>query len=99
MHQPQLSLYRQLTDHFEVVNLKGFGVEELELAKIAAGAALHYLATTENKNLQHITTLSRIQADKYVWLDRFTIRNLELAFSNNINGIALIDILDRTVFL
>ncbi|HFB99550.1 MAG TPA: DNA mismatch repair protein MutS [Phaeodactylibacter sp.] len=87
----------KLIEQFEVSTLKGFGVEEMEAAQIAAGAALHYLATTENTNLKHINALSRIQADKYVWLDRFTIRNLELAFSNHPSGIPLIDILDKTV--
>ena len=87
----------KLHEHFEVQGLKGFGVEKMELAQVAAGASLHYLATTENNNLKHINSLSRIQPDKYVWLDRFTIRNLELAFSNHESGIPLIDILDKTV--
>jgi DNA mismatch repair protein MutS len=87
----------KLLEHFEVKNLKGFGVEELELAQIAAGATLHYLATTENKNLKHITGISRIQPEKYVWLDRFTIRNLELIHSNHETGVPLIDIIDHTV--
>jgi DNA mismatch repair protein MutS len=83
--------------HFEVQTLKGFGVEELELAQIAAGATLHYLATTENKNLQHINSISRLYQDRYVWLDRFTIRNLELIHSNHETGVPLIKILDQTV--
>ena len=87
----------KLVDHFQVAGLKGFGVEEMELAQVAAGASLHYLATTENTNLKHINALSRIQPDKYVWLDRFTIRNLELAYSNHDSGIPLIDIVDKTV--
>jgi len=87
----------KLIDQFEVSSLKGFGVESMELAQISAGATLHYLATTQNTNLKHINALSRIQPDKYVWLDRFTIRNLELAFSNHPSGIPLINILDRTV--
>jgi DNA mismatch repair protein MutS len=87
----------KLLEHFEVQNLKGFGVEELELAQIAAGATLHYLATTENKNLKHISGLSRIQADRYVWLDRFTIRNLELVYSNHETGVPLLKVLDHTV--
>ena len=87
----------KLLEHFEVQNLKGFGVEELDLAQIAAGACLHYLATTENKNLKHINSISRIQVDKYVWLDRFTIRNLELLSSPHETGISLIQILDRTI--
>ncbi len=86
----------KLLDHFKVKSLKGFGVEELELAQVAAGATLHYLATTENKNLQHVNQISRIQPDKYVWLDRFTIRNLELLHSKHETGMSLIQILDQT---
>ncbi|GJM33236.1 MAG: DNA mismatch repair protein MutS [Saprospiraceae bacterium] len=87
----------KLLEHFEVQNLKGFGVEDLELAQIASGAILHYLATTENKNLRHINGISRIQPDRYVWLDRFTIRNLELIYSPNETGVPLIKILDQTI--
>ena len=87
----------KLLEHFEVQNLKGFGVEEMELGQVAAGATLHYLATTENKNLQHINAISRIQPDRYVWLDRFTVRNLELIYSNHDSGVPLIKILDQTV--
>ncbi len=87
----------KLVEHFEVQNLKGFGVEEMELAQIAAGATLHYLATTENKNLRHINGISRMQPDHYVWLDRFTIRNLELLDSAHDTGVPLIRVLDHTV--
>ncbi len=87
----------KLLEHFQVKNLKGFGVEELELAQIAAGTILHYLDSTENKKIQHINSIARIEPDKYVWLDRFTIRNLELIFSNHESGVSLIDILDKTV--
>jgi DNA mismatch repair protein MutS len=87
----------KLLGQFEVQSLKGFGVEEMEQAQMAAGAVLHYLATTENTNLKHINAISRIQPDKYVWLDRFTIRNLELLHSQHDNGVALIDVLDKTV--
>ena len=87
----------RLLEHFEVKNLKGFGVEEMELAQVAAGATLHYLATTENKNLKHIANISRILPDRYVWLDRFTIRNLELIYSNHETGVPLIQIIDETV--
>jgi len=86
----------KLLERFEVQNLKGFGVENMGLAQIAAGATLHYLATTENKNLQHISSLSRILPDNYVWLDRFTIRNLELLYSPHDGGVPLVDILDKT---
>ncbi len=87
----------KLLAHFEVQNLKGFGVEEMELGQIAAGAVLHYLETTENKNLRHISSISRIHPDRYVWLDRFTIRNLELIHSPHETGVPLIKILDQTV--
>jgi DNA mismatch repair protein MutS len=87
----------KLLAHFEVQNLKGFGIEGLELAQMAAGAILHYLETTENRNLKHISKISRIQPDRYVWLDRFTIRNLELLHSPHDSGIPLIQVLDRTI--
>jgi len=87
----------KLLDHFQVKTLKGFGVEHFELAQIAAGAILYYLETTENKNLQHISNVSRIQTDHYVWLDQFTIRNLELLFSPFETGSPLINVLDQTV--
>ena len=87
----------KLNEQFQVQNLKGFGVEELELAQIAAGSILHYLATTENTNLKHINKISRIEPDRYVWLDRFTIRNLELIYSPHETGVPLIDILDKTI--
>lgn len=87
----------KLTKQFEVQNLKGFGIEDLELAQIAAGAALHYLESTENKNLKHISSVTRIHPDRYVWLDRFTIRNLELLSSPHETGVSLLKILDQTV--
>lgn len=86
----------KLLEQFEVSNLKGFGVENMELAQISAGATLHYLSTTENKNLQHISSLSRLLPDNYVWLDRFTIRNLELLYTPHDTGVPLVDILDKT---
>lgn len=87
----------KLLHHFDVTSLKGFGVEEMELAQIAAGAVLHYLATTENNNLAHITSINRLQRERHVWLDRFTIRNLELVYSQHESGTPLIDVLDQTV--
>jgi DNA mismatch repair protein MutS len=86
----------KLLEHFHTTSLKGFGIEEMTLAQIAAGAALHYLATTENRNLAHLSMIARVQPEKYVWLDRFTIRNLELVVSNHENGKSLLDILDKT---
>lgn len=87
----------KLLNHFEIQSLKGFGVEDMELSQVAAGAILHYLETTENKNIKHLNTIGRIQPDRYVWLDRFTIRNLELIYSSNESGVPLINILDHTV--
>lgn len=87
----------KLLQHFEVQSLKGFGIEGMEAACVAAGAALHYLATTENTNLKHILGISKIQADHYVGLDRFTIRNLELISSNHEQGTSLIDVMDKTI--
>ena len=85
-----------LTKHFHTKSLKGFGVEDLPLGIIAAGAALHYLYETQNHKIQHITKISRIEEDLYVWLDKFTIRNLELIHSSNENAVTLLDVLDET---
>lgn len=87
----------KLLRHFEVVNLKGFGVDNLEMAQVASGAILHYLESTENKKLQHLTRISRMLPDHYVWLDRFTIRNLELLQSNHDGGTPLLEVLDETI--
>ncbi len=87
----------KLIQHFQTAGLKGFGIEDLELGQAAAGAALHYLAATENNQISHIRSLSRLQTDSYVWLDRFTIRNLELIQSNHETGISLLQVLDQTV--
>ena len=86
-----------LFKHFEVNSLKGFGIEKMGLASMAAGVALHYLNETEHRNLQHISGMARIEEDRYMWLDRFTIRNLELVGSANENAITLVDILDHTL--
>lgn len=85
-----------LLKHFEVKSLKGFGIDRLPLGSIAAGVALHYLNETEHRNLQHISNISRIEEDRYMWLDRFTIRNLELIGSANENAVTLADVLDQT---
>ncbi|HQT21658.1 MAG: DNA mismatch repair protein MutS [Sphingobacteriales bacterium 17-39-43] len=85
-----------LLKHFDVKSLKGFGIEKYPLAIIAAGVALHYLNETEHRNLQHISSVSRIEEDRYMWLDRFTIRNLELIGSANENAVSLVDVLDKT---
>ncbi|MCP4441307.1 MAG: DNA mismatch repair protein MutS [Aureispira sp.] len=87
----------KLLKQFEVASLKGFGIQDLALAQIAAGSILHYVATTENTNLKHISTISRMQPDRYVWLDKFTIRNLELIHSPHPSGISLCQIIDSTI--
>ena len=85
-----------LLNHFGVKSLKGFGIEQIPLAVIAAGVALHYLSTTEHNQNQHISSIHRIEQEHYVWLDKFTIRNLELINSSNEGGISLISIIDKT---
>jgi len=89
--------YESLTHHFETKSLKGFGIEEQHLAISACGAIIHYLNETKHDKLKHINKISRIEEDKYVWLDKFTIRNLELYQTNHENGKSLIDIIDKTV--
>jgi DNA mismatch repair protein MutS len=89
--------YEKLKTHFGTANLKGFGIEELESGIIAAGGILYYLEETEHREVQHISSISRIAEEKYVWLDKFTIRNLELVFPQHEGGIPLIQILDQTV--
>lgn len=86
----------RLLKHFETRNLKGFGIQDLPDAIVAAGAILHYLDSTQHTNIAHITSISRIEEDKYVRLDRFTIRNLELIAPMAEDGKALIDYLDKT---
>jgi len=83
--------------HFNTKNLKGFGVDHLEDGIIASGAALHYLGETRHNRLQHITKISRIAEDEYVWMDRFTIRNLELYHSPHQNAVTLLDVIDKTI--
>lgn len=89
--------FETLTKHFDTKNLKGFGVDHLEEGIIAAGAALHYLSETRHTKLQHISKLARIAEDEYVWMDRFTIRNLELYHSNQQNAVTLLDVIDKTI--
>jgi len=87
----------KLLSHFETRSLKGFGISNLRLGVIASGAILQYLDLTEHRQVKHITSLSRIQEDHYVWLDKFTIRNLELFHPLHEGGKAFIDIIDRTI--
>lgn len=86
-----------LTRHFGTSTLKGFGIESLRSAIIAAGAVLHYVSETRQEKLRHICSISRIEEDNYVWLDRFTIRNLELFSSGSENARTLFDVLDQTI--
>ncbi len=86
-----------LLKHFGTKNLKGFGIEDHEHGIIAAGVALHYLGENQHEKLQHIGAISRIEEEKYVWLDKFTIRNLELIHSPNEQATTLIEILDHSI--
>ena len=89
--------YEKLTSHFQTSTLKGFGIENLNSGIVAAGAVLFYLEETEHKEIKHISSISRIEEEKFVWLDKFTIRNLELIFPQQEGGVPLIDILDKTI--
>ena len=89
--------FETLTNHFQTVSLKGFGIEELSEGIIASGAILYYLSETQHNKLQHISSIQRIAEDAYVWMDRFTIRNLELYHSYNPNAVTLLDVIDRTL--
>lgn len=89
--------FDRLTRHFETKTLKGYGVHGLQLGVIASGAILQYLDLTQHKQLKHITGLSRIEEDRYVWLDRFTIRNLELFSAINEGAKTLVEVIDRTI--
>ncbi len=88
--------FEKLTTHFKTVNLKGFGIQEMSAAIVAAGVCLHYLIETHHDQINHIQSVSRIDEEKYVWLDRFTIRNLELLYSPHENGVSLVQVLDKT---
>jgi len=87
----------KLLSHFGTISLKGFGVEELSEGTVAAGAALHYLTETQHHHTKHIANLQRIEESRHVWMDRFTIRNLELFHSSNDGATTLVDILDHSI--
>jgi DNA mismatch repair protein MutS len=87
----------KLTKHFQVKNLKGFGIEHLKSGIIASGAVLHYLEVTLHTQIKHITTLSRIEEERYVRLDRYTVRSLELIHPMNDGGKSLLDVIDKTI--
>ena len=86
-----------MNHHFGTKNLKGFGIEHLSHGIIASGAVLHYLSETQHSRLQHINKIQRIAEEEYVWMDRFTIRNLELYHSSHQNAVTLLDIIDKTI--
>ncbi len=89
--------YEGLLRHFGTTSLKGFGIENIKEGIIAAGCILHYLSETQHHDTSHIRTISRLEEDKYVWLDKFTVRNLELIYPQHAEGVPLIQILDKTV--
>ncbi|GAB4133467.1 MAG: DNA mismatch repair protein MutS [Raineya sp.] len=86
----------KIREHFKVQTIKGFGIEHLPAGIISAGAILHYLAETEHHQISHISQLTRLEEDKFVWLDKFTIRNLELLFPQQEKGVPLVEVLDYT---
>ena len=86
-----------LHNHFGVNSLRGFGVQEIPEGIIAAGAVLYYLSETQHNNLKHIQNISRIAEDKYIWMDRFTVRNLELYHASSHNAVTLLDVIDKTI--
>jgi DNA mismatch repair protein MutS len=89
--------HENLTHHFKIKSLKGFGIEDLTEGIISAGVALHYLSETQHHKLEHISNIQRIFEDKYVWMDKFTIRNLELYQANSEQAVTLLDVIDKTI--
>ncbi len=89
--------YEKLVRHFKTKNLKGFGIEEIPDGIVAAGAVLHYLDETEHREISHISNVSRLEEERYMWLDRFTVRNLELLTSSQMDGVPLVDVINEVV--
>lgn len=89
--------FETLTGHFKTNSLKGFGIEQLNEGIATSGAILYYLSETQHHKLEHISTLQRIAEEDYVWMDRFTIRNLELYHSQASNAVTLLDVIDKTL--
>ena len=86
-----------LTSHFKIKSLKGFGIDDIPNGIIAAGVVLYYLSEAQHDQLKHISAIHRIEEDHYVWMDRFTIRNLELYHSQSPEAVTLLDVIDRTI--
>ena len=86
-----------LHNHFDVKTLKGFGIQDLKNGVIAAGAVIYYLSETQHNQLKHIQKINRIAEDNYVWMDRFTVRNLELYNPNSVNAVTLLGVIDKTI--
>ncbi len=89
--------YETLIGHFKVKTLQGFGVEELTQGIVAGGAIMYYLSETQHNKLEHIQSISRIAEDLYVWMDRFTVKNLELYGGNSVNSVSLLNVIDKTI--
>ena len=89
--------HEKLIQHFHTTSLKGFGIDDLYEGIVASGSILHYLEDTQHRKLEHITAINRIAEDQYVWMDRFTIRNLELYNSTNLNAVTLLSVIDKTI--
>lgn len=89
--------YETVLKQFETVSLRGFGLEDMKSATVAVGAAIHYLKDTEHPNLQHLTHIQRINENNFVWMDRFTMRNLELLVSHGGQGKSLLETIDKTI--
>ncbi len=86
-----------LYNHFKIKSLKGFGIDDLPEGIISAGAVMHYLSETQHHRLEHITNIQRVIEGNYVWMDKFTIRNLELYYANSVQAVTLLDIIDKTI--
>ena len=86
-----------LNNHFKIKSLKGFGIDDLKEGIISAGAVMHYLSETQHHQLEHITNIHRVIEGSYVWMDKFTIRNLELYYANSAQAVTLLDIIDKTI--
>ena len=86
-----------LHNHFKIKSLKGFGIDDLAEGIISAGAVMHYLSETQHHKLEHITNIHRVIEGNYVWMDKFTIRNLELYYANSAQAVTLLDIIDQTI--